>query len=174
MRPMAPLLADGDSSIGAVIFAVVGILVWIFRTIASSTANVKAQQQLRNRLGQMPPDVANRGRIVRPPAQGARRLTPIAQPMSRMVQGQTPPRYVQPPPLPRKAPQAVPQAAAAAGAAAPVAVERSRAAATVPVSVVKATPMTLAAILRPENLRTQFILTELLQQPLTLRPERQV
>jgi hypothetical protein len=160
MSQIAPLLADGNPAV-VIFFVTVFILVWVFRVVTSSLARIKEQQ--RQRTGQLPPEVANAapGNL---PANAARNATPNrGRPAAqRKAKGAVPPR-ITPPPLPAavRASQG-PDVAAAYASAPPQRV------ATVDTSGAS----TLVRSLKPEHLRTQFIMTEIFQPPLAIRGEK--
>ena len=152
MSHIAPLLADGNPAV-VIFFVTVFIVIWVFRVVMSSLARIKEQGQQRMRTGQLPPEVANAG-----PANFAPKAVPNRgrATASRKTKAPVPPRFT-PPPLP---------AAVRASQAPAVPAAAPQRVATADTS---ASAALLARSLTADQLRTQFIMTEIFQPPLAMR-----
>lgn len=173
MHDIPYILADTETSITKFIFGAIFFLIWAVSAAMSALAK-KKEQERRERVRQqiehgtaMPPPVPM------PPQQRPQMQQPIRrQPMVRKTapprpvqRRATPPKIVrrQQQPVPVRQPQPEPEPVRLAAVAPPLP------AATAPQRPSSANAATINAWLRPGTLRRQFILTEVLQQPLALR-----
>ena len=148
MHSMQHILAESDSGAMKVIFGVIFVLIWFATSAMSALAKKKTPPQAPRK----PPVIAPRR-----PAPPARRSVPmISKPNPTAAK-------VQPPPI----------VAAPAAAFVPSSITRLRTSGAGP-TLAHAAPRAdaLRLLLRPQTLQQQFLLTEILQPPLSLRSER--
>jgi hypothetical protein len=175
-------LADSDGDIGKLVVGVIALIIWGVSALASSAKKRQEQQRRRQvferiargsaapptrpvpaRPGMRPKPAAatthslppQAARVMSPPPPGARRGKSKKQPRQSPVQPL-------PPPLPEPA-------IVAAATIAPALSLTRPAAAKAPVVDARA----LSRWLTPATLRSQFMLTEVLQPPLALREPRE-
>jgi hypothetical protein len=182
MHPLPPILASSDDAMFKIIFWVIVGVIWAIASAVGAIKNKVKQAQRRAAAGQLPIELTPRMEVkppplARPPAQ--QMAWQMNVPSALASRGPVPrqKKGTRPPPLrplaspaPRRPPAQLPTAppiARAPAASAPQAAARSRSEDQAPLAV------KLAASLRPQSLRTQWLLTEILNKPLSLRDELQ-
>lgn len=181
MQFFHPILATNEDPTGKIVIFVIAAIIWAIRSIASAINKKSQQSAARQEKGELPIDLTPRMEAPRPPVQ----KQPVAnRPAQR--RGATPP-----PPLPVQVPRPVVppgifvggnvfarprQAGQTMGGTAPA----KPAIAAVAQAVSTPSPKSVASVskrsgfarmLRPEILRTQIIVAELLGKPLALRDD---
>jgi hypothetical protein len=188
MPSFPPILASPDDATFKIIFWVIVGVIWAIASAVGAIKNKIKQAQKRAAAGLLPIDLTPRMEVKppalpRPQQQMAWQMNvPSALasrgPAPRQQQQQK--KATRPPPLrpvatpsarrpPPQLPTAPPiqRSAAATAASSSQAVARSRSEDRAPLAV------KLAATLRPQSLRTQWLLTEILNKPLSLRDDFQ-
>jgi hypothetical protein len=148
MHSALHILAENDTNPAKVLFGIIFVLIWFATSAMSALAKKKKAPEVRRKP---PPMIPARRPI--PPAIGRRNAPPISK--------APPPRVQAPPPI-----------VAAPAAFVPSMITQVRAINAAPTLVhsgIKADA--LREMLRPQNLRQQFLLTEILQPPLALRSD---
>jgi hypothetical protein len=183
------ILARGEDDAVKIIFGIIVVVVWIVSAIASQLKKQKQQQKkeadweriLREQTQGTPPQSQQQTppvlrpqpqRTVPPPTPSRPRPVPQAKKRSVPKQRPSPPRPVSRPQSPP--PRQVPAMARTEESDTHAVLTRQAPAA--PVQPLRPPPSltteSLARWLRPATLRQQFILTEILQPPLSLRDQR--
>jgi hypothetical protein len=151
MNHLTNILAEGESAQMKVIFGVIFFLVW-FATSAMSALKKRTEQEKRKQLR----EVIQAGEKPAPPALPG-------QPgwrASKKLFGKKPRLPQPPPPVPEAPVESVRSAMRSEAPIIPPIVRRPN-----------ITANSLRAWLRPQTLRQQFILTEILQKPISMREE---
>ncbi len=175
MSPMTwvtHILAAGSGGGGGIVVSAIVVFIWIIIAIANAANKQKEEarrKQIRRQLGTPIPPVILAPQIqMRVPREAPRRQQP-QQPQQQPRRGKPTGRVVQqsvarpvPPPVPIQSP-------IAARAPVPISETTTTAAHAQTIAVNAAA---LHRWLRPETLRHQFFVTEVLQPPVALRPER--
>lgn len=162
------ILAKGDDDWSKIIIGAIAVAIWVLHSLAQ-VFNKKKESE---RNSSPPPDYRSPEEIQRQQQEIARRLEEMARKPSptqaRPVPGQPRPAQRKSQKLPKppvKIFMPAPQSVAPPQVIAPAAPQPQRP------TVVGASAVTLSRFLRPGTLRHQFILTEILQKPVALRPE---
>lgn len=177
------ILADSDGDIGKLVIGVIALIFWGVSAMVSAAK--KRQEQARRR--QMFEQIARGGAVPTPPAPPARpavRPGPsraMLPPKRPMPAAQAARMTGPPPPAPRRGKSKGQSARTSAPsplttAASPIASATTAAGGTESRPAAKAPPVDARALRRwltPATLRSQFMLTEVLQPPLALREPRE-
>lgn len=168
MQPLIqPILAEGDIPTFPIVLAI-AFVVWVVGSIASSVKKVAGQQQKQSQAQAPQRRAGARSPVVLPALKQSHPRWTGPQPVQKKQQKRRPPpvpKKVAPAPLPAREPEPILMSLRDS----PIVTG-----ATPGPAVHSATAASLHRWLTPKTLRQQFILTEILQPPLTLRenPER--
>lgn len=186
MPSLPSILAQESDNFSRIIFFVIFAVIWGISALASML-NKKQEEARRRRLREeiertqgRSPDVPSRPapppvRMDRSVPQPARVNRPVPQPVRKQRPAPIPVKRKAvkvPAPPPRTEVAAIASSLLQASAASIAKTEIQSPPSRPSLSRPSATAPALAQWLRPETLRTQFILTEILQPPLALREEK--
>jgi hypothetical protein len=164
MQHIGSILASADDSIAKVVIGVIVFIFWGLGSIASALKKSAEKNQQRRMASELPIELTPRMEVA------AARPVPARPPAQRPAQGRA--RMIAAP-VAAPAPRRVAAAPLAPPVLAPARATSPKSQPIGTISPVMPRPVSpagqLAKSLRPESLRTQWLLTEILAKPLALR-----